>query len=269
VTFGSDGAPSFEFSAGVRSRDIDRVIEELLSYPGKIARDRHQRVAVVFDEFQQIVDIDPHLPGIMRAVFQMQGDVAHVFLGSKRHLMEEVFTADNQPLYKMAKPVVLDTIARDDFMAFIRERCAETGQDITDLAIAAILDITGGHPHDTQELCYFAWSLARAERLPVIDKQTTERALALVLDAESARYISLWDGLPAHQRLVLIALSTDPAGPIYSEGYRHDHRLGAASSVQRSVARLVARALIEPVTGNGYRIADVFLREWIIRRAIP
>ena len=33
--------------------------------------------------------------------------------------------------------------------------------------------------------------------------------------------------------------------------------------------RLLARELIETVSGNGYRIADVFLRQWIMQRAMP
>lgn len=268
VTIGADGSPSFEFSATQHARDFDRTIEELLSLPGKIARERHQRVAVIFDEFQQVVEIDEHLPGLMRAVFQMQGEVAHVFLGSKRHLMEAVFTERNQPLYKMAKPVILHPIGRRDFALFIRERCAETGQGITNEAIAAILDVTDSHPHDTQELCYFTWSLAQGERITTIEPSTVERALALVLDAESARYVMLWDTLTAHQRLVLIALSTD-AGPIYSEEYRRDHRLGAASSVQRSLTRLQNRELVESVAASGYRINDAFLRAWIVQRAVP
>jgi hypothetical protein len=88
------------------------------------------------------------------------------------------------------------------------------------------------------------------------------------LDAESAHYTTLWEGLAAHQRLVLVALAGE-SGPVYSEEYRHRHRLGAVSSVQKSIARLVARELIEHVPGNGYRIADTFLRAWIGQRATP
>ncbi len=268
VTIGPDGSPSFEFSAGTRSRDIDRTIEELLLIPGRIAQERRQRVAVIFDEFQQIIEIDAALPGLMRAIFQLQDEVAHVFLGSERHLMQKVFTERYQPLYKMAKPVILHPIGRDDFAAFIRARCAETGQGISDAAIGSILDCTAGHPHDTQELCYFAWSLAQAERLAVIDTSEVDRALDQVLDAESARYVTLWEGLAAHQRLVLMALAAE-SGPIYSEAYRRSHRLGAASSVQRSINRLQERELIEADSGHGYRITDVFLREWIVERATP
>jgi AAA+ ATPase superfamily predicted ATPase len=266
VTIGPNGMPSFEFAAGQRSRDIDRTIEELLALPGRIATERHRSVAIVFDEFQEILSIDEHLPGLMRAIFQMQGDVAHVFLGSKRHLMNDVFTDRHQPLYRMAKPVVLKPIHTSAFTAFIKMRFAETGIPIDEGAVQRILSITGGHPHDTQELCYFLWSYARGELMPSIAETAVDSALAMVLDAESAHYITLWEDLSAHQRLVLVALAAQP-GAIYSEEYRRDHRLGAATSVQRSVSRLVDRELIEQDENSAYKITEVFFREWIIARA--
>jgi len=265
VTIGTDGTPSFEFSAGPRSRDVDQTIEGLLGLPGKIAEERQRRVAIIFDEFQQVLEIDEHLPGLMRAVFQTQGEVAHVFMGSKRHLMNDVFTNRNQPLYKMAKPVVLHPIKRDDFDVFIRARFRETGQGIGDDAVNAILDITEGHPHDTQELCYFTWAVARGAGRTVVQVSEVSDALEQVLDAESAHFITLWEDLSVHQRIVLGALSVE-SGQVYSEDYRRRHRAGAAASVQRSIMRLIEREIIEQSAGNGYHIADVFFRVWIERR---
>src|SRR5688572_15078316 len=147
VTINQDSTPSFEFVGGHPGRDIDRTIEELLTLPGQIATERKRRVALVLDEFQEVLTIDHHLPAVMRSIFQFQSEVAHVFLGSKRHLMHRVFTDENQPLYKSAKPMPLHPIARQEFVAFIRDRFAATGQRITEDAMNHILDITQSHPH--------------------------------------------------------------------------------------------------------------------------
>jgi len=266
ITIGPNGMPTFEFSATQRSRDIDRTIEELLALPGRIAAERGRGTAIVFDEFQEILAIDEHLPGVMRAVFQTQPDVAHVFLGSTKHLMHEVFTNRYQPLYKLAKPVILRPISTDAFAAFIQARFTSTGFTIEPAACQRVLAITGGHPHDTQELCYFLWAFACAMQLPSVASDHVDTALTQVLDAESAHYITLWQELSAHQRQVLIAIAAEPTA-VYSEGYRQQHRLGPASSVQRSITRLVEDDLIEPASRGMYSISDVFLREWITARA--
>lgn len=263
VTVNPDGTPSFEFTAGERHRDIDRTIESLLELPGQIAAERKRRVALVLDEFQEVVAIDPHLPALMRAIFQFQGEVAHVFLGSKRHLMQRVFTDENEPLYRSAKPLLLRPIGRDDFAAFIRGRFTATQQHITEEAIGGILAVTGGQPHDTQQLCHFTWSLAQLEQVeataPLVD-----RAVDDVIDAESARYTALWEALSAHQRLVLAAVAAEGEA-VYSEAYRERHRLGAASSVRTSLERLVERDVVERSVQGTYRVLDPFLRLWLAR----
>jgi hypothetical protein len=261
VTINPDGTPSFEFTAAQHSRDIDRTIESLLELPQRIADERKRRVALILDEFQEIVTIGPELPALMRSYFQLQPDVAHVFLGSKRHLMERVFTDVNQPLYRLAKPVTLRPISAEDFGVFIRERFAVTRQQITDDAVARILAIADGHPHDTQELCYFTWALAETERTAATP-QLVDRALTRVIEAEDARFTTLWEQLSPHQRLVLTALSLE-GGTVYSEAYRRRHRLGSAASVQRSLGRLVERELVEFSPQDGYRVPDVFLRAWV------
>ena len=266
VTINPDGTPSFEFTGGVRSRDIDRTIESLLALPGQIAHDRKRRVALVLDEFQEVMTLDPHLPALMRAVFQLQGEVAHVFLGSKRHLMQRVFTDENEPLYRLAKPLLLREIKAEDFAPFIRERFVTSGQRITDEAIQRILTITEGHPHDTQELCYFAWSIGQSVG-DAVTPVLVDQALTRVVKAEDARYTTLWEQLAPTQRLVLTALVTGSGEGIYSEEYRRQHRLGAASTVQKALQRLMERELIEFDARGTYRVPDVFLGAWIRRLA--
>ncbi len=55
-----------------------------------------------------------------------------------------------------------------------------------------------------------------------------------------------------------------PARPPFSAAYRHRHNLPGSSTVQRSLETLARDELIER-DGEGYRIAEPFLAEWIAR----
>lgn len=263
ITINPDGSPSFEFTAGEDTRDIERTIEGLLELPGQIAAERKRRVVLILDEFQEVVSLDPHLPALMRSIFQFQTEVAHVFLGSKRHLMQRVFTDANQPLYRSARPLLLGPISAEDFATFIVDRFGATGLQIADEAVAAILSITEGHPHDTQELCFFAWGIAYGEQ-SVATPALVERALGRVLEAENAHYTTLWESLTPNQRAVMAAL-TESGEAIFSESYRRRHQLGSASSVQRALESLLERELVEAAPPRRYRVPDAFLRAWIAR----
>ncbi len=265
ITIGPDGAPSVELGAGERSRDVDVTLARLLELPGKIANDRGKKIVLVLDEFQEAPAIDPNLPALIRSVWQMQQDVSHVFSGSKRHMMQRLFTHQNEPMYRMAKPVILDPIDAGTFAAYIRDRFAATARKLTDAAVSRILEITDCHPHDTQELASFAWGLAVTEQT-VASSELVDRALDRVLKAENARYTEIWSRLTPHQRLVLGALVVSGgASAIYSESYRRRYRLGAASSVSRSLKALLRDDLVEETSPGEYKVRDTYLRAWLAR----
>jgi AAA+ ATPase superfamily predicted ATPase len=268
VTINPDGTPTFEFSPGAAERDVDRTIEQLLTLPGDIARERKRRVVLILDEFQEVVTLDPHLPALMRSVFQLQSEVSHIFAGSRRHLMNRVFTDENQPMYRLAKPLVLRTIPREAFAPFIEERFSSTQQAIEPNATKRILDVTEGHPHDTQELCYFVWELALA-RQAVVTSDLVESALNRVIDHEEARFTTLWEGLTPYRRLVLSVLARADQRGIYAEEYRRQRGLGPASSLQKAIAYFIDRELVEFSTDGTYRVPDVFLRIWASRPLTP
>jgi hypothetical protein len=262
ITVGDDAKPQLEFIGYEPQRDVDKLIEGLLELPARVAGDGHQ-VVVVFDEFQEVVTIDEHLPGQIRAAFQQQAEIAHVYLGSKRHLMEPMFMERGSALYRSAKPMPLGPIPPHQFIGFLRERFTAGGVEPPNEALEEILSITGGRPYETQELCSFTWTRTQLEGGQV-NGELIQRALGDLLDAESARYLAVWDRISAGQRALLLALSR-ASGRVYSESYRSRHKLGSASSVQKALRRLEQFELVEPLAEGGYAISDVFLRDWLRR----
>jgi hypothetical protein len=260
VTIDPDtGTPSFSFDAGYPRQDVDATIERLLELPGQLAAERKRKVALVFDEFQEVVTIDPDLPKLMRSVFQEQPEVAHVYLGSKRHMMERIFNDENEPFWRSARQMELGVIEPPRFEGYLASSFERTGKKIDPETIAAVLETTGGHPYATQELCYFLWEetpKARVARLADF-----ERALADVLRAEHAHFELIWDQASTVQRLTLQALAQQRGRPL-SGDYRRRHKLPGASTVQRALQALTRDELITR-SGNEYRIAEPFLADWL------
>jgi len=228
-----DGSLGFAFDAGHRRQDIDATLERLLELPAQLAGDRGRKVALVLDEFQEVVHIDRQLPKLMRAVFQTQPEVAHVYLGSQRHMLARVFSDENEPFWRSAKRMELGPIAPEAFAPFIDARFAATGRAVPPEVVAAILELTRGQPYATQELCHFLWQETRAR-----SRATPERldaALARLLRSEHSHFSLIWQRATGPQRQVLQALAAEP-GPVYGEDYRRRHGLPSASGVQRAVA---------------------------------
>ena len=259
----SDGSVRFSFSAGHAPDDVDATLERILELPAELAAERKRPVALVFDEFQEVLEIDPRLPALMRAIFQAQQDVAHVYLGSKRSMMERLFNDENEPFWRSAKQIELGPIPRAPFEVFIHARFAATGKSVADDVVAEILDRTGGHPYATQELCYGLWE--ETDDGTTAGGDELARGLDRVLRSENAHFTRLWDTISRNQRLVLQALAQEPLHAVTSEEYRRRYGLPAPSSVQKALDRLVGEEVVRREGPGSYVIAEPFLADWIRR----
>lgn len=255
-----DGSLSFSFDAGKRTADINATLERLLELPGQLAGERKRQVVLILDEFQEVVDIDANLPRLMRSVFQQQPEVAHFYLGSKRHMMERIFSDENEPFWRSAKEIELDAIEPRAFADYIERQFKRTGKQIGPAAVDAVLYTTRGHPYATQELCYFLWQDTPAGATAT-DAQVRE-AVVRVLNSEHAHFSLVWEGAPAHQRLLLRALAAEPGHPI-SADYRRRHALPGGSSVQRALGALEKAELIGRRQGEAW-ISEPFLAQWVL-----
>jgi uncharacterized protein len=261
-----DGSVSFGFDARASRQDIDATLEGLLALPGRLAAERDRRVVLVLDEFQEITEIDPGLPKLMRSVFQEQPEVAHVYLGSKRHTMQRIFNDDDEPFWRSAKPIELGVIPPALFEPYAIERFSDTDRTLDPQACTALLAMTHGHPYATQEALYFLWEATPPGE--TADEDRLRRALAALLRSEHAHFSLIFSRAPVAQRLVLQALATEqPARPMSSD-YQRRHALPSSATVQTALNALIGAELVARIDRGEYRICEPFLAEWILRNEI-
>ena len=258
-----DATLRFSFDTGRRKSDIDDTIEKLLELPARVGAERKRRVVLVFDEFQEVVALDRQFPNLMRAVFQTQPEVAHVYLGSKRHVLDRIFADENEPFWRSAKRIEIGMIPRRKFATFVRRRFGATDKGITPEALERLLDVTLGHPYATQELAYFVW-----EAVPTgfhAHPPDVEDALVQVMRSEHNHFAKLWEEASHHQRLLVLALAEEPTPSVYAEEYKLRHGLPSNPSLQTALAALVRREVVGRDEEGAYAIVEPFFGEWLKR----
>ena len=264
VSFDLDGSVRFSFSASRGSGDIDATIERLLELPAELAAERDRQLVMFFDEFQEVTTLDPHLPALMRSIFQTQRPVAHLYAGSKRDMMLRLFTDRNEPFFRSAKTMEIGAIPPPLFAQFVKAQFDRTNRGVSDEALDRLLAVTSGHPYATQELSFALWDeVPEGFTATVAD---FDDALAAVLRSENARFTLIWENATQPQKLLLQALATEPGRP-FSNGYRIAHELPPVSGVQRALKPLLADELVQKRADGVYELAEPFLREWVLHYA--
>jgi AAA+ ATPase superfamily predicted ATPase len=250
-----------EFSKG--KKDVDNTLSALYDLPEKIALKKKKRMLVIFDEFQEISNLDGNeVERSLRAKIQHHKQVSYVFLGSQRHLMDQIFNKKERPLYRIGKPLNLGKIPKGEFSKFIESRFKSTGISIDKEVISKILETTELHPYYTQQICHEIWNVCQYNRQKTVKEEFISTATAQVMNNQNYAYTTLWEPLTKPQRSLLIALATSRGQKIYSHEFRGRYGLGAASTVERSAKSLEERGVLEKY-GDDYIISDIFFKGWL------
>jgi hypothetical protein len=244
--------------------DKGPLFDDLFEAVATMSLQTGKKAVVVFDEFQEITgwDVKGQIERQMRTHFQMHESVSYIFMGSKRHLMQELFRNKNRPFYRFGKHFPLGKIPKDEFAEFIQRHFEETGYQ-TDLdAIREILHVADDHPYYTQLLCHILWDRKRQEK--VIAKEDIYLAVQEVFMREAHAFHDIWDMLPLKSRQLLMALAKEDSPQVrpFSSAFLQKHNLGSASSVQRAITRLLEEEVLEKTNG-GYQFTDVFFKRWL------
>lgn len=263
IVIKTGGGATFEFEFD-RSKKAAPILEDLYESVHRLASRQKKKAVVAFDEFQELLSFDDgEIESGMRAKFQFHRNVAYVFLGSKRNLMQKLFDDKSRPFYNSGRKYPLKKIEPAEFSKFIASRFERTRIKTGKEAISQILDITKCHPYYTQEICHFIWEHSRDKGK--VTPAAVEKSLAEILSAESTNYNNIWDGLTAKQKGFLMALAANPGKNVYSRDFIVGNQLGTSSTVQRLIKLLYDKQIIEKENGSIY-FDDIFLEKWIRER---
>lgn len=252
-----------EFGFDQRGEKVP-LLDDLFEAVATISSQQGKRAVVVFDEFQEIAEWDEanQVERQMRSCFQLHRGVSYIFMGSKRHLMQDLFQNKNRPFYRFGKHFPLGKIPQKEFSAFIQKHFRGTGVQVEQEAIDEILRITENHPYYTQLLCHILW--ARQREKEVITEEDVHHGVQEIFLREAHAFHDLWDMLPLKARQLLLALAREERSQVqlYSNDFLQSHNLGSTSSLQRTVARLLKEEILEKVDGE-YQYTDLFFKRWL------
>jgi len=259
-------AAEIEFSIKGKEKDRERIFSESMDVAQKIAQKKNKRVIIAFDEFQETRRLDgEEIERVMRSHFQGHKDVSYIFIGSKKHMIEDIFENKNKPFFRFGKHISLKKIPGDEFSNFIKNKFRDSEIEISDEAVNTILDLTQSHPHYTQQLCHELWYITITKGIKKVDADGINGAVEKVLINQNDAYLSIWDAATKTEEATLIALASDEIS-LYSREVIEEYDLISQSHVQRSLKGLERKEVIGEA--NGKYEMDVFFKEWIKKRLL-
>jgi AAA+ ATPase superfamily predicted ATPase len=235
------------------------LVDDVLNLIEKVSNQKNKMI-VIFDEFQEIKNIDKTLDKQLRSTIQHHKKINYVFLGSQESLMRDIFEQKKSPFYHFGTLLTLEKIAIQDFKEYL---CTglKSVIDTTEKIAQKILEITKAHPYYTQQLAFTIWELLKK------DKKLTnpvDAACAEIIHHHDIDYERLWNTINRTDMKILIGMASSEISPLSSE-FSMKYFNGATSTIFSSLKRLAQKGLLIK-TATGYEIDDPLFSKWIINR---
>ena len=233
-----------------------------LALPRKIHERTGALCVIAFDEFQEVMRIDPALPGVFRAELETHGTAAaYVFSGSHPGLMRDMFADRRHAFFAQAAPIELGPLRPDDLAEFVTARFAEARRDPGE-ALGPLLDASEGHPQRAMLLAHHLYERTRPGASAGIDEWVD--ALAAARKESEGEIQVLWGSSTDIERRALkviaqrtLALAGNDAAARFG--------LARSGSTIAAVERLARQGhlVADDGTRSGWRIVDPFLAAWL------
>ena len=227
-------------------------IEDVMAMLQKVSTPDNKLI-VVFDEFQSILEIDKNMDKQLRAIMQEQTGINYIFLGSQESMMTDIFECVKSPFYHFGMLMRLSKIPYDDFKAYLTERLSSVTVSAEQVA-DEILAFTGCHPYYTQELAFAVWNNLSLGKQEDVMKLSVDDIIA----THDLDYERLWLNFNKTDKYVMASISMG-SNPI------QDRKL-PTSTMTSAALRLTKKGYI--FRSDKYEVEDPFFQKWILKNVV-
>ncbi len=255
------GAP--QISVDARAANAPDSLGAVMGMIRHVARD--DRICVVFDEFQDILDIDRTdvVLAEMRSTIQFQPDTPYFFSGSVRNDMLRIFDDSRSPFFKSAATFTVGSIESSEFERFIAARFRRGDRKVDAQTVRTLIEYADSVTGDVQELCGAIWDTT--ESGSEVTAKDIPRALDCVFAREGESFGESVRQMTPLQVSVLRAFSALDTSRIFSEEFMQRVGTTSTGALRTAINRLVARRIIYEFGGK-YRFTNPFFKAWLVER---
>jgi uncharacterized protein len=263
LTFDQNGAPEFSIEF-TENKISDKTIDDIVDLPEKLSSEQKKYI-IVMDEFQDIDKLNgENFEKLLRSKIQHHTNVNYLFLGSRTHILQDMFNNKRRAFYNSTFALNLNPLPEDETINFLIERYSLSGIKIEKGTASYLIEQAGNIPYYIQFLAAEIWQQT-INLNKVIDKEIVRNCANKIIDLKSDYYFELFDRQTAYQKKLLKAIAISNQN-IYSTDYALKFRLSAVSTTQKAISGLISDGILEK-TEREFSFGDPFFRRYILHYA--
>lgn len=239
--------------------DVKSAIEDTIKFFGRL--NEEQAVAVIFDEFQKIAEIEENgwLEGTLRSEIQNQGALPYVFCGSRRGLILDMFQNAARPFYQMCTAIEIPRLG-NEFAEWLKDKLISAKVTIDIETTMILMEKVDWSPNYAQMV---AFHLVASPPDGAVKAEDIDSVLDNLCQLNGYTYMTLFDSISANAQKTLRLAATNPGQSPFRQELMSCFGL-TSSGVQSAIRSLVKKHILDDTTAGGNVFFDdpLFLR-WL------
>ena len=259
LTFSFD--PMVDLSVGFDWQEVKKTPDEIINLPEKVATKKNIRIVICIDEFQNISNIPNYqdFERLLRSYWQHHTKVSYCLLGSKRHMMINIFNKKSRPFYRFGDMVILNRIDPSFWEEHIINSFNESDKAITVGQAQRITAYMKNHPYYVQQLCYQVWLSNQRE----VEDQTIEDAITDMLEVNTIFYQQEIENLSTTQINLLKAITRGET-KLTAVDVMNRYKIGTPNNIIKNKKILAEKDIID-FQGDKPAFIDPAFELWFLR----
>lgn len=258
ISIGPDPMTDFSVSLEMNHRSND--IDDILLLPEKIAQKKGCNIVICIDEFQQIGEFKESktFQKRLRSAWQLQKYVSYCLIGSKKHLMNELFEKKSLPFYKFGDAIYLKKIETSYWIEYICSRFKATGKEISSALANMICQKVDNHSSYVQQLAWLVWIHTDG----IATEESFDAACEDIIDQNTPLFEKQTENLTTYQMNFLKAVLDGVHSEFTRQEIIQKYQLGTSANVSIIKRALIKKELIE-IEKRQVVISDPVMAVWL------
>lgn len=235
-------------------------ITELLLKCDETAGHFKKRAVIFLDEFQQISQLkNGHaIEAAIRHAVERSKNIAYVFSGSNRRLLNQMFADNARPLYRLCQMISLERMEESVYVTYL-QKCAKKrwGNALPESALQRIFFLTEYHPFYMNVLSQALWDRDSPKSASDVDDVWHEYV-------KTQRQMISYDigNLSTNQKKLLVMLAKQSVKAIQSAEFVSLLKM-PTSSAQQALDVLSKNDLVFQDKEGFYRVLDPAMKYYL------
>lgn len=246
---------SLEIQPGMEEHSLKEIFEYIEKY--------EKRCFIAIDEFQQIAAYPEYnVEGLLRSYIQFIPNTRFIFSGSKKHLMQEMFTMPTRPFYQSTQTMALQPIGKSSYYHFAQSFFEQSGRKLPIECFEHIYDSVFAHTWYVQYWLSRLFDMAESD----VTMNDVNMVLEKILSEEDDNFYTYSQLLTTAQLKVITAVSKN--GSIdkpFANAFIQKYGLPAPSTVRSCLEQLIDKDFIIEDRGV-YSAYNRFYMLWLRSR---